>query len=104
MKYEEGEDNVNPWDVGKLEEFMYFICPECDKRDQSREHFLQHAMNEHPKAKDYLQKFKEIKEEPLEEQENIECEPDHPDDTPNLYFLGSDGDGKIFTYFLKFSD
>ena len=46
MKYEEGEDNVNPWDVGKLEEFMYFICPECDKRDQSREHFLQHAMNE----------------------------------------------------------
>ena len=99
MKYEEGgEDNFNPWDVGKLEEFMYFICPVCDKRDQSREHFLQHAIDEHPKAKDYLEKFKEIKEEPFDEQEkleNIECEPDHLDeDSPNLYFLGDDGDGK----------
>ena len=54
MKYEEGGDNVNPWDVGKLEEFMYFICPECDKRDQSREHFLQHAMNEISHASYYF--------------------------------------------------
>ena len=38
----------NPWDVGNLEDFLYYCCPECDvkvvhERDQSRDLFLQHA-------------------------------------------------------------
>ena len=74
----------NPWDVEKLEEFMYFCCPECDERNRSKEIFLQHAFDQHPKAKEYLQKF-QIKEELLEEGEmknditedyiSVNCEP-----------------------------
>ena len=47
---------------------MYFCCPECDERNRSKEIFLQHAFDQHPKAKEYLQKF-QIKEELLEEGE-----------------------------------
>ena len=55
----------NPWFVEELEEFLYFCCPECDLKDQSRENFLEHALNQHPKSKNSLYKF-EIKDEPLE--------------------------------------
>ena len=41
----------NPWIVGRLEEFLYFCCPECDERNQSKELFLQHALEHHPLAK-----------------------------------------------------
>ena len=27
----------NPWTVENLEEFLYFCCPECDERNQSKE-------------------------------------------------------------------
>ena len=58
----------NPWFVEELEEFLYFCCPECDLKDQSRENFLEHALNQHPKSKDSLYKF-EIKDEPLDDSE-----------------------------------
>ena len=64
-----GHDD-NPWAVGKIEDFLYFCCPECDlSREtiyQSRELFLQHALNQHPKAKECLPQI-EIKLEPKEE-------------------------------------
>ena len=60
----------NPWDVGQLEDFLYFCCPECDlTRDtiyQSKELFLQHAMDEHPMAKESLTML-EMKSEPYED-------------------------------------
>ena len=39
----EEDDFVSPWSVTNLEEFLYFCCPECDVKDQSREDFIQHA-------------------------------------------------------------
>ena len=63
----------NPWAVFNLEEFLYFCCPECElSREsiyQSRELFLHHALDKHPKSKEYFQKF-DIKEEPLEDDSN----------------------------------
>ena len=58
----------NPWNVTNLDEFLYFCCPECDLRDQSKLQFLQHALEHHPKSKEYAQQFNEfvIKEEPRE--------------------------------------
>ena len=61
QKYEE-----NPWLVNELEDFLYFCCPECEERHQSKEIFLEHAFNQHPKAKDYLRHFK-IKEEQIDD-------------------------------------
>ena len=60
---EDDEENIdNPWSVSSIEQFLYFCCPECDVKDQSKESFIQHAFDEHPKAKKYLLKLK-VKEE-----------------------------------------
>ena len=44
----------SPWIVESLEDFLYYCCPECYERSQSREEFLQHALSEHPEAKNHL--------------------------------------------------
>ena len=41
----------NPWSVQKWEEFLYFCCPECDEKSQSKDHFITHALSIHPMAK-----------------------------------------------------
>ena len=43
-----------PWNVESLEDFLYYCCPECNDRHQSRDDFLQHALKEHPDATNYL--------------------------------------------------
>ena len=59
-------EEKNPWAVRNLKEFLYFCCPECDVKNQSEELFLQHALNEHPKAKECIPKL-EFKQEIDEE-------------------------------------
>ena len=65
---------INPWAVVHLDEFLYFCCPECDlSREtifQSRELFLCHAFNNHPKSKDCLEIFG-IKEEPVDTNNDV---------------------------------
>ena len=56
----------NPWAVGHLEEFLYYCCPECNKKTQSKESFLQHAIDRHPLAKETLQMFG-VKTEPYDD-------------------------------------
>ena len=60
------EDQNNPWYVKNLEEFMYYCCPECDEKKQSRDLFLKHALGQHPNSKECLQEFA-IKEEDFSE-------------------------------------
>ena len=54
------------WDVKSLEDFLYYCCPECNERKQSREGFLTHALNQHPESNDFLVHYHHIKVE-LEE-------------------------------------
>ena len=56
----------NPWDVNYLDEFLYYCCPECNERSQSKDLFVQHALNQHPKAKVCIPRLA-IKEEPIQE-------------------------------------
>ena len=58
----------NPWNVEKIEEFLYFCCPECDLKDHSQLEFLQHALERHPNSKDFIEQFNKIivKEEACE--------------------------------------
>ena len=49
--------NLNPWNVENLEEFLYYWCPECDDRHRSRDMFLQHALEKHQNAKEYVVNF-----------------------------------------------
>ena len=74
-------DHENPWSVDDIEEFLYFCCPECEERNQSKELFLQHAFNQHPKAKECLQKLT-VKEEPNDGEiilNNEECTSELPE-------------------------
>ena len=66
-----GTEEYNPWAVGQLEDFLYFCCPECDVRNQSKELFLQHAI-EHPLAKETLHLLFGLKTEPFEEDINFD--------------------------------
>ena len=65
-------EDENPWLVSNIDEFLYFCCPECDERNQSKELFLKHAIDEHPKAKQSLGDLK-VKDEPLEEPFEQSC-------------------------------
>ena len=57
------EFDSNPWlFVTKLEQLLYFCCPECHVKDKSKDLFLQHVLDEHPKAKDCLENL-EIKKD-----------------------------------------
>jgi KRAB domain-containing zinc finger protein len=44
----------NPWCVESIEEFLYFCCPECPDKSQSKDVFISHALDQHPKAHDVL--------------------------------------------------
>ena len=52
----------SPWNVESLEDFLYYCCPECPDRNQSRDDFIQHAIITHPKSNEYLVNFV-VKEE-----------------------------------------
>ena len=42
-------ENFIPWNVSSLEQFLFYFCPECDVRIHSKEKFVNHALNQHPK-------------------------------------------------------
>ena len=66
----------NPWEVENVEDFLYFCCPECDVKNHSRDHFLKHAFDQHPKSKEYLEKLAVKKEEMNDSQKDEEEEDD----------------------------
>ena len=42
----------NPWlAVATLDEFLYYCCPECELKTKDHNHFYNHAMQIHEKAK-----------------------------------------------------
>ena len=82
MENQEGFEN--PWTVGSLEHFLYYCCPECHHlKFNSREIFLQHAINQHPLVQKCLQMLTGGKEEEIlkEDKGDItkESEKDHID-------------------------
>ena len=70
----------NPWSVNDLDVYLFYCCPECDKRDTLKEDFLKHALYQHPKSKEYFGNL-EIKKE-LSEELNVEVN-EFNDDTSN---------------------
>ena len=68
----ESNSERNPWEVENVEDFLYFCCPECDVKNHSRDHFLKHAFDQHPKSKEYLEKLEVKKEELNDSQEDEE--------------------------------
>ena len=56
------DEKWNPWTADILDEYLYFVCPECDFKHQSREIFIGHALEHHPKSIECISKIK-VKEE-----------------------------------------
>ena len=48
------DDQFNPWDVGDLDIYLTYCCPECYSHHQTKDVFVQHALLEHPKASKVL--------------------------------------------------
>ena len=44
----------NPWNVTNIDEFLYFCCPECDNKTQSRALFINHAYLHHPRVNNHF--------------------------------------------------
>ena len=59
-------ESENPWAVDKVEDFLYYYCPECDLKHNSKDDFVNHAFKKHPKSKEYPSIFA-IKLEDTEE-------------------------------------
>ena len=38
----------NPWDISSIFDLVYFCCPECECKSQSKQEFIMHAANNHP--------------------------------------------------------
>ena len=61
---------INPWDGNNVMNFSFFCCPECDYKCKSVNHFIEHASQNHPKAKHFCNEIQQqnkcqiIKEEP----------------------------------------
>ena len=66
----------SPWSVEDLSQFLWYCCPECEDRNQSKELFLEHAMIQHPDSQEYLKPLNvkdepELQEEPREPAESV---------------------------------
>ena len=46
----------NPWNVPSLQEFLKFVCPECDFNSKDENEFHCHALKKHDKAKEIWSK------------------------------------------------
>ena len=71
--------NKNPWVVKNLKDFQFYVCPECDVKEKFLETFLQHALNEHDKAKETLPKII-VKAEFEDEENNVSIHAESADD------------------------
>ena len=64
----------NPWNVKNLDEFLYYWCPECDIRDQSKDLFVKHALETHPNSREYVVHLAIKKEQDDVEDEDLASE------------------------------
>ena len=78
-----GEFTKNPWTVPTLEDFLFYCCPECPDKFRSSISFTNHAVKNHPKAKE---KFGDLYLPEIEfspEPENDVTQEDFPEDNPD---------------------
>ena len=67
----------NPWAVDSLQKFakIYYCCPECENKCQTKQDFIQHAFENHPQGAISLygiqDKDVELPDDPLKKEEII---------------------------------
>jgi hypothetical protein len=64
------DDNQNPWQVTTVTEFSFYCCPECDYKSKHVPTFMDHAVENHPKAREFCNITNDVKTE------DVKCEID----------------------------
>ena len=41
------KNEINPWKVSSIFDFNFFCCPECDRKSQNKQDFVDHASTYH---------------------------------------------------------
>ena len=59
-------ETENPWCVSTIEDFLQYVCPDCNVTKKDKEEFVRHALSEHPNSANYLGQLI-IKEELFED-------------------------------------
>ncbi len=54
---------ANPWEVDSVKQFLFYCCPECPYSAKAISPFVEHAVDNHPKAKKYFEDNPGEKEE-----------------------------------------
>ena len=47
-------DESNPWNILSIYQLQFFNCPCCSFRDNSKQNFFDHALQNHPESKPYF--------------------------------------------------
>ena len=82
-------ESDNPWSIQSIYEFQFFNCPACTFKNQSKQQFVNHALETHPECSDHFSnvsdgslqdiKLSFVKKEDACDQDNedslVDCEP-----------------------------
>ena len=52
------EEKFNPWQVNFLDDFLFYCCPECDFKHDTKSSFVSHAIIQHPLSRAILPTLK----------------------------------------------
>ena len=53
------EEMLNPWQIQSIYDLQYFNCPSCAFKNHSKQEFINHAYEMHPKSFNYLYNVKD---------------------------------------------
>ena len=48
------DEMLNPWHLQSIYDLQFFVCPSCVYKNHSKQEFINHAYEMHPKSLDYL--------------------------------------------------
>merc|ERR1712012_1305094 len=46
--------HTNPWTVNDLDDFLFYCCPQCDHKTQTKSLFVNHAFLSHPESQETI--------------------------------------------------
>ena len=61
---------ISPWTYENLEDFLYYICPQCDEKCKTKNIFVNHALLTHPESEEKMKSELKTLETFLKEEEN----------------------------------
>ena len=62
---------ISPWTYENLEDFLYYICPQCDEKCKTKNIFVNHALLTHPESEEKMKSELKTLETFLKEENEI---------------------------------